>query len=86
MSCEVVEGGSRDQLNSSCHHFWKKESESAKEGVCGDCSDGGEVCVVTMAGGMGVGMGVEWGRRCGCLGCVQVTCEHQVHLTTAKHE
>lgn len=54
--------------------------------MCGDCSDGGEVCVVTMAGGMGVGMGVEWGRRCGCLGCVQVTCEHQVHLTTAKHE
>lgn len=61
--------------------------------MCVDRGDGGEVCVVTMGrggvgwgGGTGVGMGVGWGRRCGCLGCVQVTCEHQVHLATAKHE
>ena len=56
--------------------------------MCSDRGDGGEVCVVTMrrGGGTGVGIGNGVGRRCGCLRCVQVTCEHQVHLATAKHE
>ena len=58
--------------------------------MCSDRGDGGEVCVVTMrrgrGGGTGGGIGTGVGRRCGCLRCVQVTCEHQVHLATAKHE
>ena len=58
--------------------------------MCGDRGDGGEVCVVTMRKGGGRGHrgrdGSGVGRRCGCLRCVQVTCEHQVHLATAKHE